>query len=443
MAELQIVGKSVRRIDGYEKVSGTIRYGVDLSEQGMLWGRTLRSPHPYARVISIDTSRAEALAGVATVVTAADIKGTNRHGIERRDQPVLVAVGEYVRMLGDPVAAVAARTKEIADEALALIDVEYEPLPGIYSMHAAIAEGAAQLYADTPNNVITDYSDSRGDVDQAFAEADAIVEGEFILPRQEQAYLEVEGGLAKVDAQGVVTVYAGTQRPAFIRKMIHAALDIPEHRIRAISPATGGGFGGKSDLSMHILVALLAIKTGKPVKLVWTREESFLMHPKRHPFWIRARLGARRDGTLTALEAEMLSDAGAYASHSLIVMFAACSYLPGPYDIQHLRLRGRSVYTNNPISGACRGYGQPQAVTPLECLIDWIAADLGIDPVEIRLKNALKLGDEPGSPRVVLDTPPTLPLTIQEALADAGDLPEPSGPRKKVGRGISCAMPIF
>jgi CO/xanthine dehydrogenase Mo-binding subunit len=443
MKTYTIIGQPVRRVDGFEKVSGLIRYGVDMSAPGMLWARTLRSPHPHARLVAIDTRPAKALPGVEAVVTAADIRGTNRHGIERPDQPVLVPVGERVKMIGDPVAAVAARTKEIAEEALRLIEVKYEPLPGVFSPEEALAPGAPQLHDDAPGNLVSQYSSSRGDVVQGFAEADAIVEGTFILPRQEQAYLEVEGGLATIDSQGVITVYAGSQRPVFIRKSIHHALGFPEHKVRSISAATGGGFGGKADLSMHGLAALLAHKTRKPVKLVWSREESFLMHPKRHPFWIRARLGAKRDGTFTALEAEMIADSGAYASHSLIVVFAACSYLPGPYDIPHLKISGRSVYTNNPISGACRGYGQPQAVTPLESLIDWLAHDLGIDPAEIRLKNALEWGDTPGCPRVVLDTPPTLPLTLREALAAVGEMPSPSGPGKKTGRGLGCAMPIF
>jgi CO/xanthine dehydrogenase Mo-binding subunit len=443
MSNHTIVGQPVRRIDGYEKVSGLIKYGVDMTSPGMLWAKTLRSPHPHARLLSIDISKAKALHGVEAIVTADDIRGTNRHGIERPDQPVLVPVGERVKMIGDPVAAVAAQSKEIAAEALALIEIEFEPLPGVFTVEEALAPNAPQLHGEAPGNLVSDYSDSRGDVEKAFAEADAIVEGEFILPRQEQAYLEVEGGLATIDSQGVITVYAGSQRPVFIRKSIHTAIDIPEHKIRSVSAATGGGFGGKADLSMHALAALLAHKTHKDVRLVWSREESFLMHPKRHPFWIKAKLGAKQDGTFTVLEAEMLSDAGAYASHSLIVMFAACSYLPGPYDIPHFKVHGQSVYTNNPISGACRGYGQPQAVTALECLIDWLARDLNMDPVEIRLKNALEMGDIPGSPRVVLDSPPTLPLTIREGLAAIGDLPSPSGPGKKVGRGVSCAMPIF
>jgi len=443
MSSYTIVGQSVRRIDGYEKVSGRIRYGVDMSTLGMLWARTLRSPHPHARLLAIDTRKAKAMPGVEAVVTAADIRGTNRHGIERPDQPVLVPVGERVKMVGDPVAAVAARSREIAEKALALIEVQYEPLPGVFTPQQALTPDAPQLHEDAPGNVVSEYSYARGDAAQGFAEADAVVEGTFVLPRQEHAYLEVEGGLATIDGQGVITVYAGSQRPVYIRKSIQNALGFPEHKVRVVSAATGGGFGGKADLTIHALAALLAHKTGKAVKLVWSREESFLMHPKRHPFWIRARLSAKRDGTFTALEAEMLSDAGAYASHSLIVMFAACSYLPGPYDIPHLKIDGRSVYTNNPISGACRGYGQPQAVTALESLIDWLAHDLGIDPAEIRLKNALELGDTPGCPRVVLDTPPTLPLTIRAALAAAGELPPPSGPGKKTGRGIGCAMPIF
>ncbi len=439
----QVIGQSVRRVDGRAKVCGLAEYGVDLAEPGMLWARTLRSPHAHARLLSVDTSKAQALAGVEAVITAADIEGTNRHGIERQDQPVLVPVGDRVKMVGDPIAAVAASTKEVADEALARIEVRYELLPGVFSPEQALAPGAPQLHDSTAGNLLGEYVNEQGDVERGFAEADVIVEGTLILPRQEHGFLEVEGGLATIGRDGVITIHAATQRPTFVRTAVAKALGWPESQIHLDSALTGGGFGGKADVTLHALIALLARQTGKPVKLVWTREESFLMHPKRHPFWVRGKLGARRDGTLTALEVHMIADAGAYASHSRIVIFAAGSYFPGPYRVPNVKIGAKAVYTNNPISGACRGYGQPQAVTTLECLMGWLSHDLALDPVEIRLKNALRFGDTPACTRVVLDSPPTLPLTLHEAVAAAGELAAPSAPFKKVGRGISCAMPIF
>ena len=443
MEEYRVVGQPVHRIDGREKVTGLLQYGTDQSAEGMLWAGTLRSPYPHARLLRLDVARALALPGVEVVVTAEDIAGTNRHGIVVNDQPVLVPIGERVKRIGDPVAAIAATTREIVEHALELIEVEFEQLPGVFSPQESLKPETPQLHDSSPGNLVSEYSFTRGDVEKALSEADVIVEETLVLPRQEHAYLEVEGGLATVDASGVVTVHVASQRPVYIRKAISESLGLPEHLVRVVCDFTGGGFGGKADLTMHALVALLANKAGKPVKLVWSREESLFLHPKRHPFWISGKLGAKSDGTFMALEMDLLSDAGAYASHSLVVLYAACSYLPGPYDIPNLKISGKTAYTSNPISGACRGYGQPQGVTSLEWLVESLAHKLGMDPAEIRLQNSLELGDTPGCPRVVLEKPPTLPITINEALKAAGELDVPSGPNKKTGRGFASAMPIF
>jgi CO/xanthine dehydrogenase Mo-binding subunit len=440
---LRVVGKPVVRIDATDKVSGRLRYATDAMVPGMLWSATLRSPYPHARLLKLDIGPALELEGIKAVVTASDIQGSNRHGIERQDQPILVGVGEKVHMVGDPIAAVAAISEHIAESALKLIHVEYEVLPDVSSPQEALSSDAPRLHDETEGNLISEYTYQRGDINRGFSQADVIVEGEIILPRQEQAYLEVEGGLATVDAQGIITIWAASQRQVYTRKSIGKALGIPENKLRILSPTTGGGFGGKADLTLHALMALLVQRTQRPIKMVWKREESIQMHPKRHPFRIWGKLGAKRDGTITALQMDILSDAGAYASHSAIVLFAACSYLPGPYDIPNLDIRGRTAYTNNPISGAFRGYGQPQGATALEILMDWLAHDLSMDPTELRLQNALELGDEPGCPRIAFETPSSLPLTISAAMKAAGDPSSTASPGKLVGRGISCAMPIF
>jgi CO/xanthine dehydrogenase Mo-binding subunit len=352
-------------------------------------------------------------------------------------------VYDRVKMIGDPVAAVAARTKEIADEALDLIEVAYQELPAVTTIEEALSPKAPLVHDEFERNVCSEYHYVRGDPNRGFAEADLVVEDIFELPRQEHAYLEVEGGLATVDANGVITVMAGSQRPRFIFASICESLSLPGSKVRVVGTPTGGGFGGKADLSMHALVALLAHTTGKAVKLVWTREESFIASTKRHPMIIHAKLGATKDGRLTAFQADILADAGAYASHSLIVVWAAGTYFPGPYHIPNLKIDGMSVYTHNPISGACRGYGQPQAVLVLESLMAEMAARLGLDPVQFRLMNGLKMGMQPGSPRITLDYEPTLPETLEQAMAAAGPKPVPSGPGKRVGRGIASAMPIF
>lgn len=443
MDERRIVGQPVRRVDAFEKVTGKIKYGIDHSVPGMLIARTKRSRHPHARILAIDTSKAEALPGVEAVVTAADIRGTNRHGIERPDQPVLVPLYDRVRMYGDPVAAVAACDRETADEALELIDVQYQVLPAVTTIEGALSPKAPLIHDEFERNVCSEYHYIRGDTHKGFHGADVIVEDIFELPRQEHAYLEREGGLATIDANGVITVAAGTQRPRFILSAICEAIGLPASKVRVIGTSTGGGFGGKADLSMQALVALLAHKAHKPVQLVWTRYESFIASTKRHPMIVHAKLGATKDGKLTSLQVDLLADAGAYASHSLIVAWAAGTYFPGPYHIPNLKIDAMSVFTNNPISGACRGYGQPQAVLVLESLIAEMAVRLEIDPVEFRLMNRLQMGMEPGSPRVSLDYEPTLPQTLKGAMDAAGSKLEPSATGKRVGRGIASAMPIF
>jgi len=443
VGEYRVVGHPVRRLDAFEKVTGMLKYGIDLSRRGMLIGRTKRSPHPHARILSIDTRAAMSLPGVKTVVTAADIQGTNRHGIERQDQPVLVPLYDRVRMVGDPVAAVAAQTAEIADEAIDLIDVEYQEMEPVASIEGALHPKAPLVHDSFERNVCSEYHYARGDVEQGFAAADTIAEEVFDLPRQEHAFLEREGGLADIDSNGVVEVMAGTQRPRFVVSAICQALGLPGNQVRVVGTPTGGAFGGKADLSMHALVALLAKRSGKAVRLVWSREESFLAGTKRHPMVIHAKLGATKEGRLTAFQADLLADAGAYASHSLIVVWAAGTYFPGPYHIPHLKIDGMSVYTNNPIAGACRGHGQPQAVLVLETLMAEIARTLKLDPVDFRLMNGLKLGMEPGSPRITLDYEPTLPQTLEQAMTAAGPAPTSSSPGKRVGRGVASAMPIF
>jgi CO/xanthine dehydrogenase Mo-binding subunit len=438
-----VIGKAVRRVDAFEKVTGLMRYGIDLTVPGMLFGATKRSRHPHARLLAIDTRRAKALPGVEAVVTASDVRGTNRHGIERQDQPVLVPLNGRVRMVGDPVAAVAARSKEIAQEALELIEVEYQELPAVTSIEDALSPQAPLVDDAFARNVCSEYHDVRGDMRRGWAEADVVAEDVFELPRQEHAYLEREGGLATIDARGVISVMAGTQRPRFIHASICESLGLPGNRVRVIGTSTGGAFGGKADVSMHAMVALLAHVAGRNVQLVWTRPESFISSTKRHPMTIHAKLGATKDGRLVAFQADLLADAGAYASHSLIVVLAALTYFPGPYFVPNIKIDGMSVYTNNPISGACRGYGQPQAVLVLEGLMAEIAARLGLDPVQFRLMNGLKIGQQPGSPRVTLDYEPTLPQTLEQAVTAAGPKPSPSQPGMSVGRGIASAMPIF
>ncbi|MEN8260700.1 MAG: xanthine dehydrogenase family protein molybdopterin-binding subunit [Pseudomonadota bacterium] len=443
MSNLSVVGQPVRRVDAFEKVTGLLKYGIDLSTPDMLIACTKRSPYPHARILAIDTSRAELLPGVEAVVTAADVRGTNLHGIERQDQPVLVPLYDRVRMIGDPVAAVAARNREIAEEAVELIEVEYQELPVVATIEDALSPRAPLIHDGFERNVCSEYHYVRGNPDKILHESDVVVEDVFELPRQEHAYLEPEGGLAMIDAEGIITIAAGTQRPRFVLSAICEALGFSATKVRVVGTSTGGAFGGKADLSMQALIALLAHKTQKAVRLIWSRDESFLASTKRHPMIVHAKLGAMKDGRLAAFQADLLADGGAYASHSLRVAWAAGTYFPGPYHIPNLKIDAMSVFTNNPISGACRGSGQPQAVLVLESLMAEMSVRLEIDPVEFRLMNGLRMGMEPGSPRITLNYEPTLSQTLKQASEAAGPKPKSSILGKRIGRGIASAMPIF
>jgi CO/xanthine dehydrogenase Mo-binding subunit len=444
MKELEVIGRSVGRVDARGKVTGKARFAADLSLPGVLYAKTLRCPFPHARLLSLDTSKAERLPGVVAVLTADDVPGFNGHGIVMPDQPVLVPVGGTARLRGDPIALVAAESEAIAEKALGLIEVEYKKLEAVTDPEAAMQDGAPILIEGEERNICGEHHFQRGDVAIGFAEADVIVENVFHTPRQEHAYLEPEAGLATVDDWGHVTVYTGAQDPVFyLRDPIAKALDLPENKVRVVALLTGGAFGGKTDVSLQIHLALLAFKTGRPVKMVWTREESMALSTKRHPMRIRHKIGATKEGRITAIEAEVLADAGAYVSCSPYVIGVACGQICGPYNVPHVKLDGYAVRTNNPISGACRGYGEPQGILVIECQIDALARRLGMDFIELRLKNAVKPGMEPVIPGTVLNSPVTLPETIQLACREAGPLPEPSGSGKLVGRGIACAMPCF
>ncbi|MBI3078511.1 MAG: molybdopterin-dependent oxidoreductase, partial [Deltaproteobacteria bacterium] len=361
------------------------------------------------------------------------------------DQPVLVAEGETAKMVGDPLALVAAESEALAEAALERIQVEYEVLPPIVDPEAAIQPGAPRVHEDRGSNICGDpVVLDRGDVERGFAESDVIVEGTYRTPRQEHAYMEPEAGVGVPEPGGGVTLYAGTQAPMQARTSVSRALGIPEHRVRVVPVPMGGAFGGKIDVSVHPHLALLALKSGRPVRMAWRSEESFQASPKRNPARIRVKLGARRDGTFVACEADVLLNGGAYASSSPPVLKVACCYLGGPYDIPNVRIRGVAAYTNDPIAGAFRGFGGPQAAFALETTVNKMATALGTDPIALRLKNALVQGrSTPISPMLHLDHPVTLPQVLTRIRELAGPKPEPSGPRKKVGRGVACTMPIF
>ncbi len=410
----------------------------------MLYAKTLRSPYPHAKLVRLDIEQAQVLSGVVAVLTAQDVPGVNGFGVVTPDQPVLVPMGGAAHMLGDPVALVAAESEAIAQRALELIKAEYEPLPVVTDPESAMRAGAPRLFADKPGNICAEFHLEVGDLELGLAQADIIIDNVYSTPRQEHAYLEPEAGLATLAPDGTITVYSGAQDTVFyLRGPIAKALAWPQSKVRVVAMPTGGAFGGKTDVSLQIHLALLALKTGRPVRMVWSREESLLASTKRHPMKIRHRLGVTKDGRVVAMEAQLVADAGAYTSASPWVLAVSCRQLAGPYAVENVRVYGQAVFTNNPISGACRGYGEPQAILAVECQMALAARELGLDPAEFRLKNALKEGMTPPLYALPLDGPVSLPETTAQALKEAGPRPDPSGPDKMVGRGIACAMPGF
>ena len=393
---MRAIGSSLPRGDAVGKVTGETPYSGDLSMPGMLHAATLFARRPHARILALDLSEAERVPGVVCILTAADVPH-NRFGLNVQDQPVLCGPGDdehasRVRFVGDKVALVVAETVAAAERARALIRVEYEALPVVPTPVAARQTGAPVLHAAHPDNVLLHYRVRKGDTAAGFAQADVVVEAEYSVGGQEHAFLQPEAGLAWIDEEGRLTVACAGQWAHEEQEQIAHALRLADERVRVIHPAIGGAFGGREDISVQIVLALAAQKTGRPVKMIWTREESMIGHHKRHPMTYRCRTGATRDGRLVAAEVELVSDCGAYASTSTKVLGNATIMAVGPYDIPHVSIDAYTVYTNNVPSGAFRGFGAPQSHFAAESQMNKLAAALGMDPVELRLKNALRDG---------------------------------------------------
>jgi len=445
----RIVGQSVPRIDARDKVTGQARYPGDFAMAGMLHAKVVWSEHPHARVRRIDTSKAKALPGVVRVITYRDVP-VNEYGINIIDQPVLVAEGDKVRWVGDRIAIVVAETEQGAEEARRLVQVEYEPLSVVTDPQGAMKPGAPLVHDERGDtNVLHHIRIRKGDVEAGFAQADAIVEGYYVTPHVEHAYLQPEAGLGYVDEQGRVTVICAAQWAHDDVHQIAHILNLPEEQIHEIVPTVGGAFGGREDMYIQHLLALAAYVVRRPVKMVFSREESVTRTGKRHPFYLRHRWGATRDGRLTAVEIEGISDAGAYASTSIPVLANATSFYAGPYVVPNARIDSYTVYTNNAVTMAMRGFGATQPPVAYEQQMDKLAKALGIDTVELRLKNLLEVGSVAvtGNPM-----PPGVGIkeTLRQAALAAGwreenghwlepDLGQPSAPHKQRGIGMGCA----
>ncbi len=397
------IGQSVTRLDAVAKVKGEALYPGDFNFPNQVYMKILFANRPHARIKGIDVSDALSIEGVLAVFTAADVP-VNEYGLIMPDQPVLCGPGsnkpfaDRVRFIGDQVALVVAESEAIAEKALHAIDVDYEDLPIVTDPREAMREDAPLLHPDKGSNVFCRYRIRKGDVDNAFAQADVIVEGYYETPFQEHAYLQPEAGVAFIDEAGRVTVVVAGQWTHEDREQIAHALNLPEDQIRVIYPAIGGAFGGREDMSVQIVLALAAWRLhqrgiNRPVKIVWSREESIIGHHKRHPFYIRAKWGATREGKVIAAETELIADGGAYAYTSTKVLGNATLLCTGAYNIPNVKVDAYAVYTNNIPTGAFRGFGGPQAIFAAESQMNKLAEALGMDPVEIRMRNLLDEGD--------------------------------------------------
>ncbi|MGA9531159.1 MAG: molybdopterin cofactor-binding domain-containing protein [Anaerolineales bacterium] len=389
-ADRQVVGHLVVRPDADAKVRGTARFTDDYSFPSMLYGSALRSPEPHGVLRALDVSAARQLPGVHAVLTAADIPGEHNHGVVYRDWPTLIGIGERIRYVGDALALVAADSERIAHQALELIAFEIEPLPIVSDPVQAREASAPQLHDN--GNELKHIKVRKGDAERARQAADVVIEETFHTATTEQAFLEPECSIARPTEDGRMEVYVGSQIPYADREQIAAVLGVDQNRVRVIGTLIGGGFGGKEDVAGQIHAALLAAATQRPVKILYGRHESLLVHPKRHATQIRVRFGARRDGTLVSAESELYGDTGAYASLGDKVMTRATTHSAGPYQIDDVRADCYAMYTNNPPAGAFRGFGVTQSAFAVESAIDMLADELGIDPFDVRRKNALRVG---------------------------------------------------
>jgi xanthine dehydrogenase D subunit len=431
------IGITTTRADGIPKVKGEFEYSSDMRMEGMLFGATLRSPHPRADVWAIDTSAALAIPGVHAVLTHHDVPGRKTYGMEVADQPVLAI--NHVRFQGEPVAIVAADHPETARRAADAIAVEYEVLEPVTDAERAMDPSSPELHPESPEaprlhgtgNVLRHVRINHGDPD---AQADVVVSGEYEVGMQDQAFLGPESGLAVPDGEGGVDLYIATQWLHVDQDQVAASLGLPPEKVRLTLGGVGGAFGGREDLSMQIHACMLALHTGRPVRMSYSREESFFGHVHRHPCRMRYEHGATRDGRLVYVRTRIVLDGGAYASSSTAVCANAACFSCGPYELPNARVDAYVVYTNNPPCGAMRGFGAVQVAFAHEAQMDKLAAALGMDPVELRIRNAMAPGSRmPTGQRI------PVPAPVAELLERVRDMPLPAEERELLPGGISNA----
>lgn len=433
------LGQALRRIDAPGKVTGRTRYAGDYAMPGMLHAKVVRANLASARLRRLDVSKARALDGVVCVLTAADMPDRmaatdipGQTGQQRLKTDNQILVKERVRYFGEPIALIAAVSRDVAERAAALVEFELEPLPGVYDPEEALQPGAPIVQGS--DNCVAEHKIRKGDPDKGFAEADFIVENVFRTPFQEQAFLEPEVGLAWVDENEVVNIRVSTQVIEHFRT-IAEAIGVPHNKVRILGALVGGGFGGKEDLTVEVYLALLARQTGCPVRLEYSREDSFVGHGKRHPFKLTYRTGVTRDGRITALDVQAIADAGAYVYLSPYVLLYCAIAAPGPYRVDNLNVHMRAAATNNMYTSAFRGFGGMQACAAYEQQMDEVAKRVGIDRLELRRRNLLQTGE----PTATGFVPPSAIWTercMEQAWAALGE-PAPSRGPLRIGRGVA------
>lgn len=440
-----MVGKSIIRRDGAAKVKGSFLYGADYYPEGALFAVAVFSKHPYATVKAIHLEEAKAHPGCVDIVTAEDIPGKNAQGIIIPDQPVLVPSGDKVRCISDILVLVLGKSERDARQAAEKVSVDYEVHQGVFTPRDALAPDAPILHqprpGDKPSNVMYGTHVERGDVENALTSADVILQREFHTPFVDHAYMEPEAGFSEWDEEKGVTVHMASQAITIHSYNVATILGMPPEKVRLIHVSPGGAFGARNDMSLHPYLALATYKTKRPVRMVLTRLESLQMHTKRHPMHHKLTLGCTSDGTLTALECEIMADTGAYSSAGIPVLDQATLFATGPYDIPNIRIKGLSVYTNNVPCGAMRGFGIPQSAYAIECLLDEAAEALNISPFEIRRKNGLKIGSQTATGQILKASVPflqTIDVAEQEIAKALAELASPA-PGMKRGLGIASS----
>ncbi len=384
------VGIEIPKVDVLEKTLGEAKYGADLPISDPLYLKVVRSPKPHAKILRIEIDEALRVPGVEKIFTSKDIPGKNLVGTINKDQPILAS--DRVRYVGDPVALVAAKTEEVAEEASKKLAVVYEDLPSITHPEEALQPHAPLIHEK--GNLLLEFHVIKGDSQRGFKEADVTIEETYTTTWVDHAYLEPDAGISYLDEEGRITVVCPTQNVHYDQKEVASVLSLPLEQVRIIQCATGGGFGGRLDITVQCLLALAVFHLKKPVKIVYSREEVFQVTSKRHPLKIRYKSGVKKDGTLTAVEVDILGDTGAYASYGSTVAVRSAVHATGPYQVPNVKVRSRMAYTNNSWSGAMRGFGVPQMAFAHESQMDLLAQALKMDPIEIRLRNSLRVGSE-------------------------------------------------